>query len=411
MKGCGNVPVAVAITFWTYLRLFFRFFVEGVLCYSLFDVGAEHPRVANDFRVGASRYVVLFGFLNSFVSMSIIYFFDTTSVDRLASVVVALFYFWHRERAVHGVTRRRYSNSLGWRCILTAAVFSALVVECSLTLCHVLMHSACVSLNVYDIIKSNWVLYEIYKSLLMFLHLCVVFLVYKLRFLALNEVRDMATRKWVVVSFSLCLLLLVYIRNNYGTFREIPSFAPFCDVLLWTLALLLPVYLGFYLAIRNLTQLLNVKANCAVDNSIFVWIFNPTVVQKARLNIYDSDSFMPSFESNKLAFKQRLEKLGIDNSCSGYSMLVFCLILTKLFMGLKGWSFERDVFGQASLVVDVPFPEVRKSIESVIERVWFLDDASVLIDGYYLPCCNQDVYDEGHRPTVEEFLTCMAKSV
>ena len=106
-----------------------------------------------------------------------------------------------------------------------------------------------------------------------------------------------------------------------------------------------------------------------------------------------------------------MKKLGINNEYKGYSELVFCLILTKLYLGLKGWSFEKDIFWQASLVTDVPLSKLRKNIDNIISQVWTTNEAETLIDGYYLPYHNSHTYDQKRHPNAEDFLMSIAKSV
>ena len=80
-------------------------------------------------------------------------------------------------------------------------------------------------------------------------------------------------------------------------------------------------------------------------------------------------------------------------------------------MGLKGWSFKTDIFLQASLVIDIPAPKLRKDIENIIDQVWNTSEVETLIDGYYLPYHSSKIYDQMERPTVEQFLTDVAKSI
>lgn len=406
-KDVVALPISVIDVLWTYLRAFFRFFGEGVFCYSLFAISSKRSRVGGKFGFYDGRDMLAFVSMYAMVSVVPFAAFHDEAFYRLATVVAMFLYFWNKEQKCGG---GKY-GVLGWKCILTVAVFLVLALEFAFSLCHTLLHMSCVWLGVYNAVKGDWFLYGLYRSLFVVLHLCALFLISKLRFFKISDMKIMASRKWVLVSFSFCLLSIVYIRYNYVVFRDMSSLAPYCDIFLWILAFMMPAYVGFYMAMSELTKLLSVKANCAADDNIFVWIFNPSMIETIHLNIYDSELFMPSFEANRLAFKKKLERLGIDNGYKGYSELVFCLILTKLFIGMKGWSFERDIFGQASVVIDVPFPEVKKNIEDVIARTWLIDDAETLIDGYYLPCCGMDMYDQQQRPSAEEFLMQMAKSV
>lgn len=401
----------VTYMFSLFLRVAFRFILEGGFCYCLFATRSVRSKNTDSrCSLRGRRDVVFFLFLYSTALILPVVLLRDDAFYRLVSVAVVFLYFYHKcwlkRKSVATCFRIRQCGY-----ILTAAIFLALTTEFILSVSHILIHGLCMLFNVYDAIRNHFVSYEIYKYVIMLVHVCLLFLVYKLRILKMSDVKAISINRWVPVSFGLCLLSIVYVKYNYSAFGAIPAVAPYRDAFLWVLAFLLPTYLGFYLTISKLTKLLSIKLNCAADDNIFVWIFNPSMIETIHLSIYDSELFMPSFEANRLAFKKKLEKLGIDNGYKGYSEMVFCLILTKLFMGMKGWSFERDIFGQASLVIDTPFPEVRKNIEAIIEKVWLTDDSETLIDGYYLPCCNNDMYDGRERPSAEEFLMQMAKSV
>ena len=235
-----------------------------------------------------------------------------------------------------------------------------------------------------------------------------MFLVYKFMFINMKDIKNMSIHKRIPISFAFCLISFLYIEF---VFDKIFSLARYREILLWLAALTLPSYIGFYLITTKLTRLLSVKANHTANRSIRMWILNPSMIEVAHLDVYNSDVFMSNFESKRFEFERMLNKLGITDECKGYSELVFCLFLTRLFIGLKGWRFEREIFEQASLIIDVSIPKLRKNMEDIIEQVWTTNDARTLIDGYYRPCHNINTYDQTQRPTVEQFLTDVAKSI
>lgn len=390
-----------------FLRVGFRFFVEGIFICFLLNTNVNHLNISKNFISPNKKKTFLFSFVYAFVSLFGSFYF--IGIFRLFSIALVFLYSWYKQREMHKKLIINYNVTQDTWFALTSAIILVLAVHSFNAISHMLLHTCLVSMGFYSTIRSFDIYYEIYKFAIMLLDVFFIFLAYKLQFIKIKDIKAMSAYKRIPILFGFCLLSIVYIDVAYD---KIPlSIAPYREGLLWIMALTLPTYIGFYATTTYLTRLLSLRSNANADTNIHMWLFNPSIFNTTSLSVYDSDVFTANFESKKLAIKKRLDKLEINDECKGYSGLIFCLFLTRLFMGLKGWSFKTDIFLQASLVIDVPTPKLRKDIENIIEQVWTTSEAETLIDGYYFPYHNSKIYDQMERPTVEEFLTDMAKSI
>ena len=398
--------------YWAIFRMGFRFLAEGIFIYLIVN-NINNQNVCKSFNTLSKKKILLFSSFYVFVVLSvdiISLMFSTYGIYlfRLASVLLVFFYSYYKQRKAQENLVSNYNNTQNIWYALTIAVILALAAESFNYISYMLVHKFFVLMGIYDTVRSVDLLHQLYRTLAVFLDAFLMFLVYKFRFIKMKDIKDMSMHKRIPISFAFCLTSSLYIEFICD---KMFLLAPHREALLWTLALTLPSYIGFYITTAKLTRLLSIKSNATADENILMWIFNPSVIETTHLNIYDSDAFMSNFESKKLAFKKRLKKLGINNSCRGYSELIFCLILTKLFIGLKGWTFEKDILGQASLVTDVPISRLRKDLENIIEQIWCTSEAEDLINGYYLPYHSSNTYDQCRHPKIEEFLMSIAKSV
>lgn len=395
------------------LRITCRSFAESVFIYLLLNTNINHPNVRQKTSSFSKKKMLLFSSVYSFTAVLGFVFLGNNYMNfyRLISFVFVFLYFWYKQQEIHKNLTTNYNSIQDMRYALTAAIILALAVHSFNYISHMILHTYCVSTGIYNTICSVRIFRELYKIAIMLLSILFMFLVYKLRFIKMKDIKAMSTHKWIPISFGFCLASMIYINYTYSLFGDMPLTAQYRNTLLWAMAFILPSYIGFYITTAQLTRLLSIKANYAADENIFIWTFNPSIIETTHLDVYDLNLFMTNFETNKLTFKRKLKKLGINNEYKGYSELVFCLILTKLYLGLKGWSFEKDIFWQASLVTDVPLSKLRKNIDNIISQVWTTNEAETLIDGYYLPYHNSHTYDQKRHPNAEDFLMSIAKSV
>lgn len=356
------------------------------------------------------KEMLLFSCSCSFIAISLfLVFLDTANVYRLVFVGLIFFFVCYKNQKIYKNLVINYNSTQDMWYALTAAIILVLAVDSFNLISHMLFHTSFVLTGIYDAVKSVDIFYQLYKTAIMFLDVFFIFLVCKFRFIKMKDVKNMSLHKRIPIMFCFCLLSVIYLECVYDSLP--PSIAQYRNSLLWSMGLILPSYMAFYLTTTYLTKLLNLRSNSTADASIHIWLFNPAMFNTTSLSVYDSDVFTANFESKKLAIKRRLDKLNVNDECKGYSELIFCLFLTRLFIGLKGWSFKTDIFLQASLVIDMPAPKVRKNIEDIIEQVWSTSEAETLIDGYYFPYYNSKIYDQMERPKVEEFLMSIAKSI
>ena len=175
-----------------------------------------------------------------------------------------------REQRKHKLNH--YDFSKGIQHFLTVAVILVLAVESCNLISWMLLHTYCVSTGIYNIINSNWVLRDLYKSAIMILDVFLIFLVYKLRFINMKDIKAMSIHKWVLMSFSLCFVSIGYVKYSYVLFSNTSYLVQHRNIFLWTLAFVLPTYIGFYLVVKQLTKLLNLNANATAYENILIWI-------------------------------------------------------------------------------------------------------------------------------------------
>ncbi len=391
------------------LRMACRSFAESFYIYSLFNVKGDCLNKWQHFGFVLGKNPLVFTFAYSFISVLLVVFCNTAELYRLVLVALVFFCFWLRQKQLYRKLVSNYNNTQGLRYILTVAVILILVVDSFNSMSHVLLHMFFVSIGIYDVIRTNAIQYELYKFAIMFLELLFIFWAHKAKFIRMKDIRSISVNKGVFLLFSFCLLSLIYIGYTYDNMP--PLIAPYRNSLLCTMAFILPTYWSFYLIINHQTKLLNLRSNTTLNADIVAWIFNPSALEMTSLRVYDSDIFISNFESKKFILKEKLGKLGINDECKGYSELILCLFLTRLLIGLKDWSFEREIYEQAALIVDIPVLELRTNIDGIINRVWSTSEPKTLVDGYYYPYCKNKTYDQTHRPTVDEFLMRIAGSI
>ena len=397
---------------WAVFRMTFRSFAEGIFIYLLFNNSfSNNLKISRKITFTDKKKIIIFAFVYSSLVLFVVFPCDVSLFYRPISAILLFFYFWYKLRKTNKQLVSNYKGIYDIKYALTTAILLVLAVDSFNLISHMLLHTSLVLTGVYDTVRSIDIFYQLYKTTLMFLDVFFIFLAYKFQVIKMKDIKAMSAYKWVSISFGLCLLSAAYVDHTYYIFYNVPLTDQFRNTLLWTLAFMLPTYWGFYLLVKNQTKLLSIKANYIADANIRVWIFNPSMIEVTHFDIYDSDVFMSKFEAKKLAFKRELDKLGINKEYKGYSELIFCLFLTQLFVGLKGWNFEKDIFGLAALVIDVPLSNLRENIENIIKQVWFKNEGKVLIDNYYFPYHSSNTYNQTQRPTVEQFLTDVAKSI
>lgn len=396
---------------WMILRVACISFAESTFIYLTFNSGVSKLKLSAFFRLVGTPKLFCFSILYFVISGVPSVFLNDPDLYRLATVVFVGLYFWYAHKRTFEKSVCNYNSFREARYILGVSVVLILAMDSFSTISHILLHMCCVSMGIYNAICSGWMLRGIYKSVIMIFNILFLVLFYKLRIFKMKDMRAILVNSWSFVPLVFCLLSIVYVRCNYVVFGSVPSLTAYRDTLLMILAFMLPTYWGFYLIMNHQTKLLNLRSNTTVNADIVAWILNPSVLEMTSLRVYDSDIFISNFESKKFILKEKLGKLGIDNECKGYSELILCLFLTRLLIGLKGWSFEREIYEQAALIVDVSVLELRTDIDGIINRVWSTSEPKTLVDGYYYPYCKNKTYDQTHRPTVDEFLMRIAGSI
>ncbi len=396
----------------TLSRMALRFFAEGIFIYLIVN-NINNQNVCKKPNTLNKKKMLLFSSFYTSVVLTVdilglMFAICDVLLFRLTSAILVFFYTYYKQQKMSKNLVSNYNKAQSIWYAVTSAVILALAGHSFNYIGYMLVHKSFVLMGIYDTAHSVDFIYQLYKTAVVFLDAFLMFLVYKFKFINMKDMKNMSMHKRIPISFAFCLISFLYIEFICN---KASSPTAGREALLWMAALTLPSYIGFYLTATKLTRLLSFKSNAIVDSHIHVWLSNPSMVETTHLDVYDSKVFIANFELKKLDIKKRLKKLGINDEYRGYSGLILCLFLTRLFMGLKGWNFETDVFWQTSLVIDVDASKLRKDIENIIDQIWNTSEVETLIDGYYLPYHNKKIYNQTQRPTVEQFLTDVAKSI
>ena len=318
------------------------------------------------------------------------YFFTDVVTYRLVSVLIIFAYFWIE----NWIENKKFirSNIKSWSYILTFSIFISLLTECSFFTGYIINRYSWKLSGMYASTKTTNL--ELYRFVALALHLCLMFLIYKFRFIKTKDIRNLSVHKQIPILFGMCLSTVIYIKYNY----QLIDNDTYRNILIGVLLFILPTYLGFYWNSCKLTRLKNIDQNYILDGIIETMVRIP--IYFAVINI---KPFTYMYEKDKITFRKKLEKLGINHGYKGYSQLVLSLIIVNHFEG-DDLNFEAHIFRRVSRFTGIEPETIYDNINNIIKKTWFQETPEVLKYGY------EHVDDiEDNPPTVKDFLIHMAK--
>ena len=313
-------------------------------------------------------------------------------IFRLVSVLVIFAYFWTENWIDNKKSKK--SNIKGWSYILTFSIFISLITECSYFTGYTINRFFWQLSGMYASTKTTNL--ELYRLIYLALHLFFMFFTYKFRFIKTRDIRNLSVHKQIPILFGMCLSTVIYIKYNY----QLIDNEAYRNILIGVLLFILPTYLGFYWNSCKLTRLKNIDQNYILDGVIETMMRIP--VYCAIINIQPLTYI---YEKDRIIFKKKLEKLGIDHGYKGYSQLILCLIIITHFES-DDLNFEVNVFRNVSRFTGTEPETIYENIKNIIKKTWFQETPEVLKYGYEYVDNIKD-----NPPTVKDFLIHMAKKI
>ena len=154
---------------WSFFRVICRSFTEGIFIYSLIANDKDYSNVHQKISFFGKKNMFVFSFFYSFLAVLISIVLNVADFYRLASVPLVFFYFWYKQRSNHKNSVINYDNTRDVWYALTTAIILILAVDSFNSISHMLLHTSFVLTGTYDIVRSNDVFYQLYKTGLMFL--------------------------------------------------------------------------------------------------------------------------------------------------------------------------------------------------------------------------------------------------
>lgn len=311
-------------------------------------------------------------------------------IYRLVSVPAIFAYFWIENYIDNKKVKKRSIKNQSY--ILIFSIFISLITEFSHFIGYITNRYTWKLSGMYDSTKTTNL--ELYHLTALTLHICLMFFIYKLCFIKTKDIRNLSVHKEIPILFGLCLSTVIYIKYNY----QLIDNEVYRNILIGVILFILPIYLGFYWNSCKLTRLKNIDQNCILDSVIETMAKIP--VYCAAINI-NPLSYM--YEKDRITFKKKLEKIGIDHGHKGYSQLILSLIIVSHFEG-DNLNFETNVFCLVSRLTKTEPRIIYDNINNIIQKTWFQESSEDLKYGY-----NYVDGIEDNPPTVNDFLTHMAK--
>lgn len=365
-----------------------RLFVESIFCYAVYNY---RDKDSNFKKYNIKKMAIFCSVYVTSLSLYRLLFTDFV-IYRLISVFIIVAYFWTENWVENKKSKRKIFKD--WSYILTFSIFINLLTECSYFIAYTTNRSCWQWSNMYDLRYENFPNILSYYTIQSTLHFCIMFLIYRFHIIKMKDIRNLSAHKQIPIIFGMCFLTVIYIKYNY----QLIDSEFYHNILIGVLLFMLPTYLGFYWTSCKLTRLKNIDQNYILDGIIETMVKIP--IYCASINIKPL-TYM--YEKDKITFRNKLEKIGIDHGYKGYSQLVLSLIIISHFEG-DNLNFEKNVFRYVSLFTGAKPKTIYDNINNIIKKTWFQEPSENLKYGY-------DYIDnvEDNPPTVNDFLIHMAK--
>ncbi len=365
-----------------------RMFIESIFCYAIYTCKDQN---INFQKCNIKKMVMFCSVHVTILSLYRLLFTDFVTY-RLISVLIIFAYFWVENRVENKKFKKSHIKNQIY--ILTFSIFISLLTECSFFIGYTINRSGWQWLKIYDVRYANFQNSLLYYAIQLTLHFSVMFLVYKFNFIRMKDIRNLSIHKEIPILFGLCLSTVIYIKYNY----QLIDNKFYQDILIGILLFTLPIYLGFYWNSCKLTRLKNIDQNhildAVIENMVRIPIYCAAINIKPLAYMYEKD---------RIIFKKKLKKLGIDHGYKGYSQLVLSLIIVNHFEG-DNLNFETNVFQHVSRFTGTESRIIYNNINSIIQKIWFQETSENLKYGYSYVDSIED-----NPPTVNDFLINIAK--
>lgn len=323
--------------------------------------------------VFSSLYVCSAGFCSRFIS---------SIVCRFVFVLVAF------------VWRSIQEKNFEWKCILGFSSVVSVFVEFGYLLSYRTVEFVDRILKTVSIDLPA----VITQSVVLCLYMVVLALIYKSKLINIKDIRILSSKKYVLMSFVICLGVIVYIRD---LLRTTSRYTEFYDALWCVVLAIIPVYMVSYMILSKIARSKNTDYNCSVDEVIEAGLEIPRCC--AMFNI---EPCSRTYESEKVIFRKKLNSLHIDYGFKGYSQLILCLVMIRHFEHKSSMDLKQDIFKCVSDFTKTNIDALYASFAKMIDNTWLNETTESLQYGYM----TDDENIKLHIPTVEEFVLHLAQA-
>lgn len=236
------------------------------------------------------------------------------------------------------------------------------------------------------------------QSVVICLYIAVLMLIYKSKLINIKDMKVLSSKKCILVFFAICLGVVVCLRE---LLRTTSRYTELYDVLWCIVLAVIPTYVVSYIILSKIARLKNMDYNYNIDGVIENGLEVPKCC--AMFNI---DPCSRTYESEKIAFRKKLNSLNIDHGFKGYSQLILCLVMIRCFENKNTMNLKQDIFKCVSDFTKTNVGALYASFAKIVSSVWLHETTESLQYGYI----TDDENIKSHIPTVEEFVLHIAET-
>lgn len=240
--------------------------------------------------------------------------------------------------------------------------------------------------------------WEVTTTLVVVLEVVTLWIICNLEVLRKHDIESISANKYILFFFSACLALIMYMKE---CLRVATKHSELYEVLWCIVLMIIPVYVAFYIILSRVARSKNMDYNYNIDGVIENGLEVPKCC--AMFNI---DPCSRTYESEKIAFRKKLNSLNIDHGFKGYSQLILCLVMIRCFENKNTMNLKQDIFKCVSDFTKTNVGALYASFAKIVSSVWLHETTESLQYGYI----TDDENIKSHIPTVEEFVLHIAET-
>lgn len=240
--------------------------------------------------------------------------------------------------------------------------------------------------------------WKVTTTLVVVLEVVALWIICNLKVLRKHDIESISANKYILFFFSACLALIIYMKE---CLRVATKHSELYEVLWCIVLMIIPVYVAFYIILSRVARSKNMDYNYNIDGVIENGLEVPKCC--AMLNI---DPCSRTYESEKIAFRKKLNSLNIDHGFKGYSQLILCLVMIRCFENKNTMNLKQDIFKCVSDFTKTNVGALYASFAKIVSSVWLHETTESLQYGYI----TDDENIKSHIPTVEEFVLHIAET-